>query len=106
MARKKVAPPKKSRAKQQHLPGTDHDRHADIDDKAESFLEVQENRRQLAADAKDLKSEIIRLMREYGVETYRVENHIFEVSSKDVVRLKKQKDPKADDHVDHGPDLD
>jgi hypothetical protein len=95
-----MAPRKKVPA-QQDIPGTKPASFKELDELAEGYLEVQEQRRQLAEEAKGSKAAIIETMKKHGVEMYRFEKHTFELSQKDVVRLKKQKDPQADtSHLD------
>jgi len=96
MARSKKSPaPKKQRPKQTQIPGTEQTAHVDVEDAAERYLEVHETRRELAAEAKELKQNLIELMKKHGVTSYRFEDHIVEAGTRDVVRFKKQKPPQT-----------
>lgn len=97
-ARKPRTASKKKKPEQPHLPaaGMKADVHPDVESAGEEYLEIQEERRDLAAKAKDAKQELIDAMQRHGVEKYRVGDHIVEVGKKDVVRVKKHKEPKAD----------
>ncbi len=58
--------------KQTRMPGTDADRHRDLDNIAAKYVEARDARMQMLQEEIELKEELHQLMKSYNLESYRI----------------------------------
>lgn len=81
---------------QTEIPGTEQTEHEDVESAAEDYIEIQEQRRNLAEEGRASKQALIDAMKAHGVTSYRFDDHVVTAGVKDVVNVKKQKAPSSD----------
>jgi len=58
--------------RQTRMPGTDTDRHKDLDQLAAKYVEARDARMQMLQEEIELKEELHQLMKSYGLDSYRI----------------------------------
>lgn len=59
-------------ARQTRIPGSDSDRHKDLDEVAARYVEARDARMQMLQEEVETKEELHQLMKKYDLESYRI----------------------------------
>jgi len=82
----------KKRAKQQFIPGTEPPSIPALDEAAEKYVGIRDDRMRLTkAEAKAI-DELLDLLREHGLASYEFDGNVVEISHKDKVKVRRKKE--------------
>jgi len=96
---KKAKPARKPRPKQGQLPGLEDPKIPAIDEAADNYAEVRDERMELTKTEVTRRDTLLRLMQENGLETYRYDGRVVKVVKSEIkVKVVAAKD--AADSVD------
>ena len=81
------------RAKQQNIPGTEPEVHADIEEAADRYREIRDNRMELTKEEGKAKAALLAAMNAHSVDAYQLEDGaVVTVSEKKDVKVRQPKD--------------
>jgi hypothetical protein len=96
---REVAPPKRGRPRQQDLPGTEDRAIKPLEEAAQDYATIRDQRMALNAEEVGLKAKLLRLMKKHGKQAYHRDGVSIEIVTEEEtvkVRVKKLEDPDAE----------
>ena len=88
---------KERKARQQHLEGMEPPSIAEIEEKAEEYVEARNARMKLLTKEIGLQEELATLMRKHKLKNYEFDGSTVELTSKEKVKVRKSKDEGEDE---------
>lgn len=89
--------PREPKAKQAHLPGMDPPSITEIDEAAEAYVEVRDERMALTESEGERRGLLLELMKKHELSTYEFDGKIVSVLAEEKVKVKKSKVEEGDD---------
>ena len=93
---KRPVRPKRRRAKQQMIPGTEGPRIPTIDKAAEEYVDIRDERMGLQKSETSRHDHLLGLMREAGLNEYEFDGSIVRLTSTSKVKVKRKKEAEAE----------